>query len=97
MICSPIKQSNLNISWEFANVAIKMLKSLIAALLLWIKDVSLLQVCVSSVDPAAFPAAVEAGALMVWPQTSYFDPEFQYLLLTAFLRECLEVRISQSI
>lgn len=26
-----------------------------------------LQVCVSSVDPAAFPAAVEAGALMVWP------------------------------
>lgn len=24
-----------------------------------------LQVCVSSVDPAAFPAAVEAGALMV--------------------------------
>ncbi|KAK7852695.1 uncharacterized protein CFP56_038318 [Quercus suber] len=29
------------------------------------KDVSLLQVCVSSVDPAAFQAVVEAGALMV--------------------------------
>uniref|UniRef100_A0A7N2LQ87 Uncharacterized protein ycf23 n=1 Tax=Quercus lobata TaxID=97700 RepID=A0A7N2LQ87_QUELO len=29
------------------------------------KDVSLLQVCVSSVDPPAFRAAVEAGALMV--------------------------------
>jgi hypothetical protein len=28
-------------------------------------DSSLLQVCVSSVDPATFPAAVEAGALMV--------------------------------
>jgi hypothetical protein len=30
-----------------------------------IYDSSLLQVCVSSVDPATFPAAVEAGALMV--------------------------------
>ncbi|CAL0324457.1 unnamed protein product [Lupinus luteus] len=30
-----------------------------------IYDSSFLQVCVSSVDPATFPAAVEAGALMV--------------------------------
>lgn len=36
------------------------------------KDVFLVQVCVSSVDPAAFPAAVEAGALMVRLQTNPF-------------------------
>ena len=46
-------------------VARKMLKIFYSSSSFVKKDVSLLQVCVSSVDPAAFQAAVEAGALMV--------------------------------
>lgn len=52
-----------------------------------------LQVCVSSVDPSAFPAAVEAGALMVSPLTHFTIESSSSLIELSYFRFMFKLNI----